>query len=95
MRGEDRGDGIRVAGDVDLAGAVQADGPLWIGENVDLGREVRLHGPVVIGDGARIGDRAQLRDTIVLPGTTVEAEAIVIGAIEGHAGILQSMPPRT
>jgi mannose-1-phosphate guanylyltransferase/mannose-1-phosphate guanylyltransferase/phosphomannomutase len=94
MRGSERGEGVRVAGDVDLAGAQQADGPLWIGEDVVLGRDVRLHGPVVLGDGARIGDRAQLRETIVLPGTEVADDAIVIGAIAGHAGILESLPAR-
>jgi mannose-1-phosphate guanylyltransferase/mannose-1-phosphate guanylyltransferase/phosphomannomutase len=94
MRGSERGEGVRVAGDVDLAGAQQVDGPLWIGEDVVLGRDVRLHGPVVLGDGARIGDRAQLRETIVLPGTEVADDAIVIGAIAGHAGILESLPAR-
>ena len=94
MRGSDRGEGIRVAGDVDLEAAQQVDGPLWIGGDVQLGEGVRLHGPLVIGDGARIGARAQLRETIVLPGTEVADEAIVIGAIAGHSGILQSLPPR-
>jgi mannose-1-phosphate guanylyltransferase len=68
--------------------------PVWIGDDVELGAEVRLQGPVVLGDGARIGDRAQLRETIVLPGTRVDAEAILIGAIAGHAGILQSLRKR-
>ncbi len=55
---------------------------------------MRLTGPVVIGDGARVGDGAQLRESIVLPGTEIAAGAILIGAIAGHAGILESLPPR-
>jgi mannose-1-phosphate guanylyltransferase len=50
MRGSERGEGIRIAGEVDLASAQQADRPLWIGEDVVLGRDVRLHGPVVLGE---------------------------------------------
>jgi hypothetical protein len=51
-------------------------------------------GPVVLGDGATVGDRAQLRETIVFPGTHVADESILIGAISGHAGILESLRPR-
>ena len=51
-------------------------------------------GPVVLGDGARVGERAQLRESIVFPGTEVAEESILIGAIAGHAGILQSLRPR-
>ena len=51
-------------------------------------------GPVVLGDGARVGDRAQLRESIVFPGTEVAEESILIGAIAGHSGILQSLRPR-
>jgi UDP-3-O-[3-hydroxymyristoyl] glucosamine N-acyltransferase len=94
MRGAERQPGVRVAGATELDHLLQAEPPLWVGEDVELGREVRLHGPVVLGDGARIGDRAALRETIVLPGTEVPADAILIGAIAGHAGILDSVRPR-
>jgi len=45
----------------------------------------------VIGDNSTIGDGAALRDSIVFPGTTVAPEQIVIGAIYGHAGIVDSL----
>jgi hypothetical protein len=45
----------------------------------------------VLGDGALLGDRVQLRESIVFPGTEVADEAILIGAIAGHGGILQSL----
>jgi len=48
----------------------------------------------VLGDGARVGEGAQLRDSILLPGTEVAPGTILIGAIAGHAGILESLPPR-
>jgi mannose-1-phosphate guanylyltransferase/mannose-1-phosphate guanylyltransferase/phosphomannomutase len=69
----------------------EVQGQVWVGQNCTIGSGVRLMGSVVIGDGSRIGDRAALRDSIVFPGTTVGDEQIVIGAIYGHAGILESM----
>jgi mannose-1-phosphate guanylyltransferase len=51
-------------------------------------------GPVVLGDAARIGPGAQLRESIVFPGTEIASESILIGAIAGHSGILQSLRRR-
>ena len=67
---------------------------MWIGRDVQIGTGVRLTGPLVLGDGARVGAGAQLRESILFPGTEVAPGAILIGAIAGHAGILQSMRPR-
>jgi mannose-1-phosphate guanylyltransferase len=72
----------------------EVEGPVWIGRDVQIGAGVRLTGPLVLGDGARVGAGAQLRESILFPGTEVATGAIVIGAIAGHAGILQSMRPR-
>ena len=82
------------AGTGPLDGDVQIEGPVWIGRDVSIGEGVRLMGPVVLGDGARVGARAQLRESIVFPGTEVAADSILIGAIAGHGGILQSLRPR-
>jgi mannose-1-phosphate guanylyltransferase len=69
----------------------EAQGAVWVGSDCQIGSGVKLMGPVAIGDGSRIGDGAALRDTIVFPGTTVGDQQIVIGAILGHAGILESL----
>ena len=61
---------------------------------MQIGQRVRLMGPLVLGDGVRIGNRAQLRSSIIFPGTEVAAESILIGAIYGHSGILQSLRRR-
>ena len=53
-----------------------------------------LTGPLVLGDGAKVGDRAQLRGTILLPGTEVLPESILIDAIAAHKGILESLRRR-
>jgi mannose-1-phosphate guanylyltransferase/mannose-1-phosphate guanylyltransferase/phosphomannomutase len=67
--------------------------PVWVGEGCELGDDVRLMGPVVIGDRCRIGDGAALRGSIVFPGTEVPPGAILIDAIHGHAGIVESLRP--
>jgi len=98
VEGEEIVSGVVVAGERGAATAWLAEaaveGPAWIGRDVHIGANVRLMGPIVIGDGARIGERAQLRDSIVFPGTDVAADAILIGAIAGHGGIVQSLRPR-
>ena len=97
--GQREGEGERDGGGEGEGGVLPADaeidGPVWIGRDVRLGAGVRLMGPVVLGDGATVGDGSQLRETIVFPGTEVAPESILIGAICGHAGILQSLRGRS
>jgi mannose-1-phosphate guanylyltransferase len=94
VEGEEIAPGVTVAGDSPVPGSVEAEGPVWIGHDVHIGEGARLMGPVVLGDGARVGERAQLRASIVFPGTTVASGSILVGAIAGHAGILESLRPR-
>ncbi len=94
VEGREVSPGVIVAGESVVPESAEVDGSVWIGHDVQLGEHVRLTGPIVLGDGARVGDRAQLRDSIVLPGTEVDREAILIGAIAGHSGILESLRPR-
>jgi len=67
--------------------------PVWVGADVEFGSDVKLMSPVAIGDGCVVGDGAALRDTIVFPGTNVEAGEILIGAIHGGTGITKRMRP--
>ncbi|HLM85095.1 MAG TPA: NDP-sugar synthase [Solirubrobacteraceae bacterium] len=97
--GEEVSPGVIVAGErtgngEPLPADIAVEGPAWIGRDVSIGSGVRLMGPIVIGDGASVGDHAQLRGSIIFPGTQVAEDAIMIGAIAGHGGILQSMRPR-
>jgi mannose-1-phosphate guanylyltransferase len=91
VRGSEVRPGVTLVGEQTLPDDLEIDGQAWIGNDVEIGRGVRLMGPIVLGDGAHVGDGAQLRESIVFPGTDVAAGAIVIGAIAGHAGILQSL----
>ena len=86
--------GITVCAGSTLDAKAVASLPIWIGHDVRIGADVRLQGPVVVGDGAILGDGVCLRETIVLPGTRIPDRAILIGAIAGHAGILESLRPR-
>jgi mannose-1-phosphate guanylyltransferase len=94
IAGEEVSPGVTVAGGTQVPADAEIDGPAWVGEDVRLGSGIRLTGPVAIGDGASVGDGAQLRASIVFPGTDVAAEAILIGAIAGHKGILASLRRR-
>jgi len=94
VEGEEVAPGVVVSGGRPLPEDAEVEGPVWIGRGVEIGAGVRLMGPVVLGDGATVGERAQLRETIVFPGTHVADESILIGAISGHAGILESLRPR-
>jgi mannose-1-phosphate guanylyltransferase/mannose-1-phosphate guanylyltransferase/phosphomannomutase len=94
VEGDQVAPGVTVASGSVVPDDADVEGPVWIGRDVRIGAGARLMGPVVLGDGASVGERAQLRETIVFPGTRVEPGAIVIGAIAGHAGILESLRPR-
>ncbi|HYM55755.1 MAG TPA: NDP-sugar synthase [Solirubrobacteraceae bacterium] len=94
IEGAEVSPGVIVAGPSPIRADTQIEGQAWIGHDVRIGEGVRLMGPVVLGDGATVGDRAQLRESIVFPGTAIAAESILIGAIAGHGGILQSLRKR-
>ena len=95
VEGRELAPGVTVAGDSPMREDTAIEGPAWIGRDVTIGAGVGLTGPLVLGDGAKVGDRAQLRGTILLPGTEVLPESILIDAIAGHKGILQSLRRRT
>jgi mannose-1-phosphate guanylyltransferase len=91
MEGEQVRPGVTAVGRSPLREDTDVDGDVWIGRDVQIGAGVRLMGPIVLGDGASVGDGAQLRESIVFPGTEIAAQSILIGAIAGHGGILQSL----
>jgi mannose-1-phosphate guanylyltransferase/mannose-1-phosphate guanylyltransferase/phosphomannomutase len=94
LSGEQIEEGLIVGDGSALGGVTMIEPPVWIGGDVRIGADVRLQGPLAIGDGAVIGGGASLLNSIVLPGTEVAEDAILIGAIVGHAGIVESLRPR-
>jgi mannose-1-phosphate guanylyltransferase/mannose-1-phosphate guanylyltransferase/phosphomannomutase len=62
----------------------EVEGPVLIGAGVELGGGVRIQGPAIVGDGCRIGDGAWVRDSILLAGTELAPEAMLVGAIAGR-----------
>jgi mannose-1-phosphate guanylyltransferase len=73
--------GIRSASPL---GDAEVEGRALLGAGVELGAGVRIQGPAIIGDGCRIGDGAWVRDSILLAGTELAPEAMLIGAIAGR-----------
>ena len=86
---------IEMAESASAPADADVQGDVWIGANCRVGSGAKLMGPVVIGDGSTIGDGVAIRDSIVFPGTTVPDHQIVIGAIYGHAGIVDSLRAAT
>jgi mannose-1-phosphate guanylyltransferase len=92
--GEEARDGLRVGAGTDLPDDLELlSVPAWVGEGCEIGRGVRVMGPTVIGDRCSVGDGASLREVILLPGTSVPPGEVVIGAIVGRAGIVDSLRP--
>jgi mannose-1-phosphate guanylyltransferase/mannose-1-phosphate guanylyltransferase/phosphomannomutase len=94
LDGDELEPGLVIGEGSSLDGVTLVEPPVWIGRDVSIGVDVRLQGPLALGDGVTVGDGAALRDAVVLPGTEVAAESILIGAITGHAGILASLRRR-
>ena len=74
-------DGIRSSSPLEGA---EVQGAALIGSGVELGVGVRIQGPAIVGDGCRLGAGAWVRDSILLAGTELPAEAMLFGAIAGH-----------
>ena len=92
--GEEARDGLRVGTGTSLPDDLElVSAPAWIGAECEVGRGVRVMGPTVIGDRCSVGEGASLREVILLPGTTVPSGEVVIGAIVGRAGIVDSPRP--
>ncbi len=93
IEGSEVSPGVTLAGGTVLPSDANVEGPSGSAPS-EARRRAAPDGPIVIGDGARIGDGAQLRSSIVLPGTEIGAEAILIDAIAGHKGIIESLRRR-
>jgi mannose-1-phosphate guanylyltransferase len=91
LRGEEVADGVRICEGTELTDATLIEPPVWIGRDVRIGAGVRLQGPLAIGDGVVIGAGAALKDAVVLPGSEVTPDAILIGAIAGQRGIVDRL----
>jgi mannose-1-phosphate guanylyltransferase len=75
--------GIRSASPLE---GVEVEGPVLIGSSVQFGAGARLQGPAIVGDGCQIGAGAWVRDSILLAGAELPAEAMLTGAIAGRVG---------
>jgi mannose-1-phosphate guanylyltransferase len=75
------GEGIRSASSLE---GVEVEGPTLIGSDVRIGAGARIQGPAIVGDGCEIGAGAWVRDSILLAGTVLPAEGMLVGAIAGR-----------
>jgi mannose-1-phosphate guanylyltransferase len=63
---------------------IEASGTILLGERVRIEADARLEGPLVIGPGCVIGRRAMVRESVLLPGAEVPADAVLAAAIGGR-----------
>jgi mannose-1-phosphate guanylyltransferase/mannose-1-phosphate guanylyltransferase/phosphomannomutase len=94
VAGTELDEGLVLGDGSSLDGVALVEPPVWIGADVQIGVNTHLEGPVVIGDGATVGDGAQLRETIVWPESSIPRETMLIGAIAGHARVVEAYTPR-
>jgi NDP-sugar pyrophosphorylase family protein len=94
VAGEEIDEGLTLGAGSSLDGIAMVEPPVWIGADVQIGEHARLQGPLAIGDEATIGDGAQLRASVILPGSSVPRETILIDAVAGHARMAQTLPRR-
>ncbi len=93
LRGEEVADGVRVGEGSSIEPAADVQPPVWVGRECRVGEGVRLMGPVVLGDACSVGDGASVRDSIVLPGTEVGENGVLVGAVFGHFPLVESLRP--
>jgi mannose-1-phosphate guanylyltransferase len=73
--------GVRSASSLE---GIEVEGPVLVGAGVEFGDGARIQGPAIVGDGCRIGAGAWVRDSILLAGTELPAEGMLVGAIAGR-----------
>jgi mannose-1-phosphate guanylyltransferase/mannose-1-phosphate guanylyltransferase/phosphomannomutase len=69
----------------------EVEGAVFVGQGCEIASGVRLTGPVVIGERSTIGEGSALRDTIVWPGTHVDAGTVLIGAVAGERPLAEKL----
>jgi mannose-1-phosphate guanylyltransferase len=67
---------------------VEASGRILLGRGARIEAGARLDGPLVIGARSVIGAGAMVRESVLLPGAEVPAEAVLASAIGGRRGLL-------
>jgi mannose-1-phosphate guanylyltransferase len=71
-----------------LGDGVEQSGRVLLGAGARIGEGARLDGPVILGHGAHVGAGARVRESVLLPGADVPADALLAGAIAGAVGAL-------
>jgi mannose-1-phosphate guanylyltransferase len=76
------GDGSALGDGVELSDRV------LIGDGVRIGDGARIDGPAILGAGSSVGAGARVKESVLLPGAEVPADALLAGSIAGRRGAL-------
>ena len=81
----DRGDGVLLAGESDVAGQVAAPSVLFTGCVIESGARVERS---ILGPGSVISSGARVSDSVLMGGCHVAADAKVAGSVMGPRSIV-------
>ena len=96
--GQVEADGELIEGGARRAPARTGPGPIGsvlLGDGAEIGAAGRAGGPARDRPGARVGAGAIVKESVLLPGAEVPAEAMVVGSIVGRRSVLaeaEAMP---
>jgi mannose-1-phosphate guanylyltransferase len=71
-----------------LGRGVEISDRILVGEGAEVGDGARIEGPAVLGPGSSVGAGAMVKESVLLPGAEVPAEALLAGSIAGRRGAL-------
>ena len=73
-----------------MPGEWTLSGTALVGKGAIIEPDARIDGPAVIGAGARVGAGSMVKESVLLRGGELPAEALLAGAIAGRRGTLAS-----
>lgn len=76
--------GVWIEDVVNISPTARFEPPVAIGRGCVLGENVVVEGPAVIGAGTVLGPRAHVARALVLPGSNIPADSLVIEGIVGQ-----------
>jgi NDP-sugar pyrophosphorylase family protein len=90
LPGDEIAHGIRAEDGCSIDVTATVEGPLVIGKNVVVEADAKVRGPAVIGAHSRVGVGSAVSEAVLLPGTVVPDDGVVLGGLVGEASTLAS-----
>jgi len=76
--------GMWVDGDTRVPLSADVHPPVLVGSDCEIGEDVVLEGPVVIGDGCVLGSGSHVSRSLVLPGSVLAEDSLIVDGVLGR-----------